>query len=98
MIILLCYDVYIYIYMCTWFSLRITCYFEPLRGLWRGRIVYMYFWVLDMYVSLALYSYFCHLMFSSYGFFSTQVNSFLERCVFILRFLFPLFFKAPSIL
>ena len=35
------------------------------------------------FVSLALYSYFCYLMFNNYGFLSTQVNSFLERCAFI---------------
>ena len=50
------------------------------------------------FVSLALYSYFCYLIFDSYGFLSTQVNLFFERCAFISRFLFPLFFKAPSIL
>ena len=50
------------------------------------------------FVSLALYSYFCYLMFDSYDFLSTQVNSFLERCAFISRFLFSLSFKAPSIL
>ena len=50
------------------------------------------------FVSLALYSYFCYLMFDSYSFLSMQVNSFLERCAFISRFLFSLSFKAPSIL
>ena len=50
------------------------------------------------FVSLVFYSYFCYLMFDSYSFLSMQVNSFLERCAFISRFLFSLSFKAPSIL
>ena len=50
------------------------------------------------FVSLALYSYFCYVMFDSYGFPDAQVNLFLERCAFISQLLFHLFFKAPSVL